>query len=788
MILVLYPVLSFSQLKITGQVLDVDGNPIELATIAIFSDQSTIVKGELTDETGHFSVEIDAGYYLIQITYLQNMLFQKEGYFLEDTELEIIRVESAIQLEGIEITASSRPKIKKELGKYTIQNPAISPFAKNKPVFEFLRFVPILSIDNQNNLNILNKGTPTLYINGRKIENNSMALNLLKSIPSEEIKTIEIITTPDSRFDASAKNGIINIITKKSENEGLRGAINSTISQSYFNSQNLNGYLSYSKNKITATSTLSLDNSKSYASSDYIYNNLADDLQTQMETNSVSKHKSISGNLNLNYELSKRQNIGIQFYTSLNDMANQYQTLNQYRSLNATQLDSIYNPKINSKSPDYLTSYKGNINYNIKTDNLGSNLDIELNLYENNSDIRTQNFFNQIINGNTIEVSRFLQNPDTKTSIGHYKADYTKVFNADNKLQIGTAYTHSNIYNNFFFGYFDGSNYVSDTQQSNIFQYRDAITASYLNFEKIFSEKWEAQLGLRVEHFKATGETLTNLEQLSIDNSYLFPSLSLLFIPNDDNEFSIDFGSYILRPGYGQLNPFIHYTSPNSFRINNPILKPILTYEVEFNYSFYENYMLNIGYEYSKDLFNEFDIILPDNWIMTTTANYGNSNAIFFNFIYSNRFFKNNWDFSATLDYSYEKANGSFQDVDMSFDNNRYRFKVKNQINLNKEKDFSLGLNYGYSSRSRFVAGEINGLHSLEVSVSKNFKDFNISVGVYELARADLKILEQKQDYNFNKLIKYYKTAYITLSYQFGNNKVKRVEEKTNSEINKRLL
>jgi len=56
------------------------------------------------------------------------------------------------------------------------------------------------------------------------------------------------------------------------------------------------------------------------------------------------------------------------------------------------------------------------------------------------------------------------------------------------------------------------------------------------------------------------------------------------------------------------------------------------------------------------------------------------------------------------------------------------------------------------------------------------------------LQGTDLKILEQKQDYNFNKLIKYYKTAYITLSYQFGNNKVKRVEEKTNSEINKRLL
>ena len=363
--LLFFPMVSFSQIIITGQVVDADGSPIELATIAVFSSENEFIKGDLTDETGSFVIEVNKGHYTIQITYLQSILYQKEDDFLEHTNFGIIEVESSIQLDGVEITASNRPVIEKELGKYTIQNPSTSPFAKNKSTLEFLRFVPILNLDNQNSISILNKGTATIYLNGRKVEDNSMALSILKSLPSENIKIIEIITTPDSRFDGSTRNGIINIITKK-EDEGLRGAVNSTISQSYFNSQNLNGFLSYSKGKISTTTTLSLDNSKIFASSDYSYNNLTDDIQTQIKTNSVSRYRNINGNLNLNYEISKNQNIGIQFFTKLNDISNKHQITNIFKPFNAIQLDSVYNSEISSQSPDYLTTYKGNINYNIK--------------------------------------------------------------------------------------------------------------------------------------------------------------------------------------------------------------------------------------------------------------------------------------------------------------------------------------------------------------------------------------------------------------------------------------
>lgn len=788
LILNLFSLVSFSQIKITGQILDTDNNPIEFATVSLLTMENKIVKGELSNETGDFIVELNTGgHYQIQITYLQNILFEKELTIVENTNIGVIKAENTILLDGIEITANIRPKVKKELGKFTIQNPTNSPFAQNKPTIEFLRYVPILNLENPNEIRILNKGVAAIYWNGRKIDDTSIALSLLRSIPAENIKTVEIITTPDSRFASSSGNGIINIITKKAENEGLKGAINSTIYQSYFNSQNINSYLSYSRKKIATTVTFSFENRKDFESSSYIYDNLTEKLQTQIENRSISRNKIFVGNLNFDYNLSKNQNIGFQFYAKLNNIENNYTIKNSYNQLLSTEIDSVYTTHISSISPDYLSTFKGNLNYHLKTDQEGSNLDIELNYYKNNNNIKTQNIFNNTTSAN-VEVQRFLQNPDIQTKIGNYKADFTKIMSEGTKFYLGAAYTNSDITNNFFFGDFDGNQFVSDPQQTNEFRYKDNIIAGYLSYEQIFNEKWEAKAGLRLESFTAEGKTDSNNDQLNFENTFIFPSLSLLFMPNDNHEISLDLGSYIFRPSYNQLNPFINYTSPNSFKINNPTLKPTLTYEVNLNYSFYNNYMLDIGYEYDKDLFNEFDIVQPDNWIMTTTANYGNSNAIYLSFVYSNNFLKGYWNFSAIADYSYDKVSGSYNGTNMSFENNQYSFKTKNQIALNSKKDFSLSFNYGYSSGRRYVMGAINNLHSLEVVVSKTYKDFNFSIGGYDLARADLKLHDHKEAYRFQKNIDYYKTAYLSINYSFGNKKVKRIQKKSDTEINKRLL
>ena len=74
--LLFFPMVSFSQIIITGQVVDADGSPIELATIAVFSSENEFIKGDLTDETGSFVIEVNKGHYTIQITYLQSILYK----------------------------------------------------------------------------------------------------------------------------------------------------------------------------------------------------------------------------------------------------------------------------------------------------------------------------------------------------------------------------------------------------------------------------------------------------------------------------------------------------------------------------------------------------------------------------------------------------------------------------------------------------------------------------------------------------------------------------------------
>lgn len=772
-----------------GKLVNKQMQPVDFATASLLKNDSLIAQ-TYTDSLGIFHIKAESEKYTLLIESFGQEIFNKTIDLNQNIDLGIIKVEDAILLDELIISLGHQLKLKKGLGKYTIQNISKSPFTKNKTVSDFIKYVPIINYENNGSvLNILNKGTATIFINGKKIEDNMVAMSMLKSLPASTVKEIEIITNPDSRFEASNNNGIINIITYRNENEGFRGAVNTTVSQSFYNSQNTNAFLSYSKNKISVTTSLTLDDAKSYANSNYNYKNFITNTQTDIESKSIGNNQNVIANLNLNYDITNKQRLGVQFYTRQHRIKNNFNTTNSYRQIGEAILDSVYISDINQSSPGFLGTYRGNLNYNLRIDEEGSNLDIDLNQYVNNNNVNTYNVFNDFSGGNIIEKANFLQNPDIKTRIGNYKISYTNFFNdGDDKLDVGLHYTHSNVTNYFFFGNYNGILYVPDRLQTNNFKYTDHIFASFINYEKVFSEKWEGKLGLRLENFEANGKTDTGNEQLALKSTCLFPSLSLLFTPNDNNEFSFDFSSHILRPTFNNLNPFVSYTSPNSFRVNNPLLKPILSYEFLFSYSFYDNYMLDIGLDINRNLFNEFDVVLADNWIKTTTANYGNSNDFYVSFVYTNNFFKDSWNFSAQLNYAYDKTAGSFENVDMSFTNNRYSFKIKNQIMLNEKQDFSLGINYGFTSSNRMVSGKINSLHSLDMSLSKDYKNFNFSIGAYDLARADLKISETKTDYSFYKEIKYYKTVYLNINYNFGNKKIKKVNEKQDKDINNRLL
>lgn len=79
----------------------------------------------------------------------------------------------------------------------------------------------------QDSYEVFGKGTPLIYINGRKLND----LTELEQLNADEIKNVEVIRNPGSRYDATVK-AVIRIQTVKRQGEGFGFNLRSSYYQS----------------------------------------------------------------------------------------------------------------------------------------------------------------------------------------------------------------------------------------------------------------------------------------------------------------------------------------------------------------------------------------------------------------------------------------------------------------------------------------------------------------------------------------------------------------------------
>jgi hypothetical protein len=177
---------------------------------------------------------------------------------------------------------------------------------------ETLANVPMLKVDeNMGSISITGKSTVSVMINGRMLNLSGNALlNYLKSIRSENISKIEVITTPPSKYEAQGNSGLINIILKKNPNLGFSGNINSNLIQRTYSGFSSNGSLNYQTEKFS--SSLKLMYYDSAKRTDENYTILG---ASQNYSNSIRRDmwKELTPTLNLSYKLSKNSEIGLEY-------------------------------------------------------------------------------------------------------------------------------------------------------------------------------------------------------------------------------------------------------------------------------------------------------------------------------------------------------------------------------------------------------------------------------------------------------------------------------------------
>src|SRR6185437_4373780 len=238
---------TIKQADITGVIKDEKQRPVQFATVTLLkAADSVMVSNVLSDTAGrfHFSM-IKPGDYFVKIT---AMGYQRTYSSLTHTAgpaLTILIRSMPINLKQVNVTVS-HPLVERKEDRFIV-NVAGSPMATGNSL-QVLRSVPFVEVSPDNDIKLQGK-TTLILINGRPVPDAAL-LDILQNLPADDIASIELITDPSARYDASY-GSVINIRTKKDQSQGLTGMVHSDLTQGDLTRGNLNTRLTYKQGKIT---------------------------------------------------------------------------------------------------------------------------------------------------------------------------------------------------------------------------------------------------------------------------------------------------------------------------------------------------------------------------------------------------------------------------------------------------------------------------------------------------------------------------------------------------------
>ena len=211
--------------QLTGQVLDgATRQPVPFASVTVWNklgQDSTLAGGTQTDEQGHFSVSnLPNGRGWLSVSFVGYQAV-RQSIYLTDNKLA---VDLGMLMLKTDATLLNEVKVTGEKADLTMSTEKrVFNVAKNLTTVggtaeALLRNVPSIVIDESGNASLRNMAT-TIYINGKPTQ------LTLAQIPANQIESVEVITNPSARYDASTSGGIVNLVLKRNRQPGYTGMV-----------------------------------------------------------------------------------------------------------------------------------------------------------------------------------------------------------------------------------------------------------------------------------------------------------------------------------------------------------------------------------------------------------------------------------------------------------------------------------------------------------------------------------------------------------------------------------
>ncbi|MFM2394042.1 MAG: hypothetical protein RLZZ546_2024 [Bacteroidota bacterium] len=617
---------SYSQ-GIKGVLFNSEKKPIEFngVTLHQFID-STLVKGEFTDENGGFEfTNIPAGEYFITMEYLAHEKYKSSKIIFSSSSInlgEIYLNPSSQELSEVTVKAK-KPMIEMQADKMILNTDAsISTAGANG--LELLRKAPGVTIDNNENIILKGKNGVRIYLDGKPSFLSAQELtNLLKSLTSADIESIEIITNPSAKYDAEGNAGIINLKLRKNKNFGTNGSLNLSAGYGKYHKSYAGVNLNNRNQKTNIYGNFGVGNNKYYNEMNLLREQ--DGGVFDQEQSQVSSNYPLNGKIGVDYYANSKHTFG--FLVNANT---QYKD-NDWRSTSITKISNLstrskIDSVLNATSSIVGNSINVNANFNYRfEDTLGNEVtfDIDRGIYDSKSNNVQPNIYTEGETNKELTKRSFSNNTPSSVTINTAKIDYNKFIKSSNiKLSVGAKYANVITDNTFsFFNLINGGE-VKDPTQSNIFKYTENVLASYANVSGSSGKNFSYQAGIRMENTKSIGDLkrepgIPVKPQDYRDTTYInfFPSAALTYSHNENNSFNLTYSRRLDRPNYQDLNPFEWRLDELTFRKGNPFLRPQYNNNLEFTYTLKQMASIGLSYSKSKDVVSdvvERDIDTPN--------------------------------------------------------------------------------------------------------------------------------------------------------------------------------
>lgn len=595
-IAMLFCQISLAQSLLTGKITNPSHEEIFLATVALYQQKdSQLVQATSTDERGVFSLgDLADGTYYLEASMIGYTKERVANILLPDQNNRSISLQ---MLPNVETLATVEVKAKIPLLEQQSDRLVVHVENNlthlNNNLLDVMKQVPGMIVINDR-LRMAGQSNFTILINGKTTRYMDVQ-SLLRDMPGDNVKKVEVIHQPGAEFEAAGTGPIINIILKKNSLYGTNGQVALGVGKDYGWTYNPNVSLSHYAGKVN------INGSAGYSS----YSYLEDLLITRRINGDVYDQRSYEPptsrtfrtSFSADWDINDRQRLGIASRYSRNR--------SKKLAVNTTRIDFLSTEKtdLNLQSIndgrnqwDFISI---NPYYHYEFDTTGHKLELDV----NHVDLHTEGFntlqTEERNEGSFFPGQQFSQ--PGQVSIYAARLDYTYPFSKALKWQGGVKYSRARLDNNLQsrLESSDGS-WVNNPRQSNHFIFEETIAAAYskLTFKR---GTWSGTLGLRYEDSQSKGYSINLDSSLQRNIGKLFPSLSLGRSITDEIGASIAYSYRIERPQYSSLNPFVYYWDPYTYEKGNPLLIPALTHSMKFNLTYEEQPFFNVEYKSTKE-------------------------------------------------------------------------------------------------------------------------------------------------------------------------------------------